>query len=371
MTNDLKIARAKTRLIFKYPFFGSCAVQMNFIQTETLETMATDGFSIFYNDNFVETITEEQVTGVVAHEVLHVVLKHCLRVKENKEKWNYACDVVVNKMLKEEGFILPSGAVYGDEKYNNWNAEKIYYDLPDSGFEKPEWGFVLQTSTESGKSLSEDQIKQIESDIDIKSIMAHNLAKSQGKEPGPSISNIIENIRKPKVNWKDALYRFVGGDNPDDYTWKRPNRKVFYTQNIYMPSVENCGVGNVIVALDTSGSVTNNELEQFTSEINNIIESTSPNSVTLIQCDTEIRNVKVYGPNEPIEYIECHGGGGTHFEPPFSYVSDNNLNVDNFIYLTDMYGSFPEEPDYPVLWVSTSDQIGPFGETIQLEINEA
>ena len=363
-----KIAKSKSRLIFKHPFYGSLALDLQFVKTNNVPTMATDGSHIYYNVEYADNLTEQEISGVIAHEVLHVALKHCLRTKDNKDKWNYACDIVVNNMLRDEQFALPEGAIYGEDKYHDWNAERIYADLEDSDFETPTWGLVMLPDTD----LSESELKQAETEIDIKTLMAHNMAKAQGKEPGSKVSELIDTIKKPKIHWKDKLYRTIGGDNPEDYTYRKPNRKVFYTQGIYMPSIENYGVGDIVIGIDTSGSVMTEELESFLTELNFISESLRPNSITVIQCDAEVQDVKTYQSNEIIDKIECYGRGGTAFSPVFDYIDNNNLNVDNFIYLTDLESNdFPAyKPDYPVLWVTTAETQAPFGEVIQLDIGQ-
>ena len=82
--------------------------------------------------------------------------------------------------------------------------------------------------------------------------MAANAAKAAGKLPA-AIEGIVNKMRRSKVDWRDVFHRFVGGDQPDDYTFQRCNRKVYYTQGIYMPAIDKIGVGDVVVAVDTSG----------------------------------------------------------------------------------------------------------------------
>jgi len=369
MDAKTKIAKAKTRLVFKYPFFGSCALGLRFIQSEDRPTMATDGNIVYWNEDFVNKITDEEASGVLAHEVLHVIFKHCLRTKSNLEKWNYACDIAINRILIEEGFKLPENGVIGDEKYRGWNAEKIYNDL--ESWEMPNWGLLEQTKGKGGKSLSDAEIKQFEADLNVKILMAHETSKSIGKEPGSLIGELINQIKKPQIDWRDVFYRVIGGDQPDDYSWIKHNRKIYYMQGIYMPSVQKYGVGDIIIAIDTSGSVSNKEMEYFLTELNSITENYKPRSVTVIQCDSKIQKVDTYFPGEIIDSIECRGRGGTDCFPVFDYIEKENLPCDNFVYLTDleMY-RFPRRPEYPVLWVTTHSEEAPFGQITSLKMKE-
>ena len=166
--------------------------------------------------------------------------------------------------------------------------------------------------------------------------------------------------------------RFIGGDQPDDYTFRKTNKKVWYTQGIYTPSIDKIGVGDVVVAIDTSGSVNTAELQQFLGELNNITEDHKPRSVTVITCDAKVQSVTRYEQGDIIDSIECTGRGGTRVSPVFDYIDEHQLPVDNMVYLTDMgIHDWPDDaPDYPVLWVSTWTRCDetPFGETTRIEV---
>ena len=202
-------------------------------------------------------------------------------------------------------------------------------------------------------------------------MLAAASAKGMGKLPA-AIAELVEQMRRSKVDWRDVFNRFIGGDQPDDYTFRKPNKKVWYTQGIYTPSIDKIGVGDVVVAVDTSGSVSTAELQQFLGELNNITDDHKPRSVTVITCDADIKSVVRYEQGDIIDTIECNGRGGTRVEPVFRYIRENELPVDNMVYLTDMgIWDFPDNtPDYPVLWVSTDPQCSdaPFGETTRIEV---
>ena len=129
MNPSEKIARAKTRLLIRQPFFGSCALSLAFVESQEIETMATDGRSIFYSVDFVNQHSEEEIRGVIAHEVLHVVFKHMLRRGErDEERWNVACDYAINDIILSaqekdksgdyvSAFVLPEGGLH-DKQYS-------------------------------------------------------------------------------------------------------------------------------------------------------------------------------------------------------------------------------------------------------------
>ena len=326
-----------------------------------------------YGD-FVDQHTDKEIIGVVAHEVLHVAFKHMLRRGErDPERWNIACDHAINHILLDGNFELPEGGLF-DPQFKGMTAERIYDQLAAEQPEQPTpcpWGDVRDCLGDDGEKLSKSQASQVEATIDQRVMLAAASAKGMGKLPA-AIAELVEQMRRSKVDWRDVFNRFIGGDQPDDYTFRKPNKKVWYTQGIYTPSIDKIGVGDVVVAVDTSGSVSTAELQQFLGELNNITDDHKPRSVTVITCDADIKSVVRYEQGDIIDTIECNGRGGTRVEPVFRYIRENDLPVDNMVYLTDMgIWDFPDNtPDYPVLWVSTDPQCSdaPFGETTRIEV---
>lgn len=377
-----KIARAKTQLVLKHPFFGSIAMGLNFVETSDCDAMATDGKSIFWNAAFVDAFDQDIIMGVIAHEVLHVAFKHCLRMDDrNHLKWNVCTDIAINDILVDDGFQLPPNVLFSTSKpewnqYKDWSAERIYSHMTDDAMPDddmmPDWGAVMQTTADDGQALSEAEVKQIEAEMDIKVQMAADAAKAQGNIPA-KIDQLVQVMRRCQIDWRDVLNRFIGGDQPDDYTWRRPQKNAWFNQGVYLPSVDKMGAGDVVIYVDTSGSVSGDELSHFLGEMNAITEDQKPRSVTVITCDTQVRTVHRYEQGEIIEKIEINGRGGTLVKPVFDYIEDKQLPCDNFVGLTDLeISDFPDAPDYPVLWVSTdigSDR-APWGEVAILKMGD-
>lgn len=378
-----KIARAKTRLLIRQPFFGSCALSLAFVESQEIETMATDGRSIFYSADFIDEHTEEEIRGVIAHEVLHVVFKHMLRRGErDKDRWNVACDYAINDIIlsaqeKDKNgdyapaFVLPEGGLH-DKQYADLSAEAIYDRLPANASDNAAgWGMVLDMTNPDGSELSDAEKKMAEADVEQKVFIAAASAKAVGKLPA-QIEQLVERMKRSQVDWRDVLRRFVGGDQPDDYSWSRPHRKAYHQYQMVMPSVDKIGTGDVVIAIDTSASVSANELAHFLGEMNAISDELSPRSITVIACDTEVQYTKTYEQGEVIDNFSAKGRGGTRVRPVFNYIAEHQLAVDNLVYLSDLEVSdYPNDaPDYPVLWVGTNDRTpeAPFGETTYLQM---
>ena len=370
MDANLKIARCKTSLMVKAPFYGSMALSCHFVQQDDGKTMATDGQTIWWSEDFVDAHSEDEIKGVIAHEIMHIVLKHHLRRGQRDVKgWNIATDYVINSGLLAEGFTLPANGLI-DDQYDGMMAEKVYNLLPRSeDQEQPQWGGVSDAKGEGDGQPSSAEVAQMEADIDQRVFMAASAAEASGKLPA-SIKDMVNRMRRTQVDWMDVIRRFVGGDQPDDYTFRRCNRKVYYTQGIYMPAVDRLGVGDIVLGWDSSGSVSMREQEYFLGVFNQLIEDFNPRSVTLIVCDADVQSVTRYEQGEPVEAVEAKGRGGTRVKPVFQYVEDNNIDCDAMVYLTDMgIWDWPDaEPDYPVLWVSTDTNANdaPIGETTHI-----
>ena len=381
MDAETKIARAKTRLVLDQPFWGSLVLGTAFYK-DNIPTMCTNGQWIKWSADFVDGCSDKNVIFTVAHEISHIFLKHCEPIKEidgkpvNAEVQNMAMDYVINAILID-GSIgeMPEGGLY-DKQYAGQTWLKVYRELmqmDENDRPKPQpWGGnVGAPEDENGNQLQGSKLEQFNASLDQRIFLAATGAKSVGKLPS-AIAELVERMRRSKVDWRDVFCRFIGGDQPDDYTFRKPNKQVWYTQGVYMPSIDKIGVGDVVVAIDTSGSVSSAELQQFLGELYNITEDHKPRSVTVITCDAKVQSVTRYEQGDIIDSIECNGRGGTRVEPVFSYIRENELPVDNMVYLTDMgIWDFPDNtPDYPVLWVSTDPSCSdaPFGETTRIEV---
>ena len=193
--------------------------------------------------------------------------------------------------------------------------------------------------------------------------------REAGGDLPDAVSELIEELMTPKVDWCDVLRRFAGGEQPDDITYQRVNRKHFHHGRMIMPSIDRIGCGHIVVGIDSSQSLSQSELTQFVSELESAVtEELSPESVTVIVCDTRIREVHHYGKGDIIDALDIKGRGGTAVTPVFEYIDEHGLDVDSFIYFTDLHvHDFPAPPSFPTLWVSTSADEAPFGEIVKLD----
>jgi len=364
------IAKARTKLMLKKPFHGSVALGSEMIEMNEIETMATDGKDIYYNDKFVRSLTLPQLAGIIAHECDHIVLLHVPRMgARNKNKWNFAADYTINETIQselEEGVMeLPDGVLL-NEKYFNWSAEKIYNDLKDSEIPEDTPDHLIPGK---GKPLSQAEIKELEGQAIRRALAAAEVAKSQGKLPG-QYSELCERHRECQIDWKELLPKAVIGDTPDDSTWRRPNRK-FISAGFYMPSILKTGVGNIYVWRDVSGSVSTKEQSAFLGVLGDVVEDLKPSCVYDIECDTQVGKIREFYSGDSLDDLsKVGGGGGTDPNAFFKYVEEHGVDVQAVICLTDMGFYYPNlhDPGYPVTWVSSMRaKEPPFGTFILME----
>ncbi len=417
-----KLTRARTQLLLGQPFFGTLCLRLQFMPA-AVPTMATDGRRLVYDPSFVNSLTPAELEGVLAHEVLHCALgHHCRRGTRDRELWNEAADLAINPLLVANGFTLPAGALL-DPEFDNLSAEEIYARLlqrnngqpsppratpsqspstgngagspppssqgqppPPSNGPSPSsaqqdgvtadggaetasprpggFGEVLDAADDDGAPASEAENRRQQHEWAIAADQALRSAKTCGHEP-LAVERSLQESRESKQDWRSTLRDFVAARDPSDYRWTPPNRRHIYS-GLYLPSVVRQGVGPIVIAVDTSGSIGTKELEQFAGEIVAIADDTQPESIHVVYCDAAVQSTQEFASSEPIR-LEPKGGGGTDFRPVFEWVEQHGIVPACLIYLTDLCcQSFPEPPAYPVLWVTDSRRTAPFGESIQI-----
>jgi len=375
MDIETKLARAKSKLILKYPFFGSMALGLKMEITDKVPTAATDGRRIMYNPDFVNSLTDEKLTGLIAHEAMHVVWKHHLRMQDRDcKKWNFACDFAINETLIEEGFELPEEGCFNKD-YRNMNAEAIYdrleEDYPEDENGNQPWDgedeHVIAPTDENGNPLDESQMKEAGLDVDRMITVAAETAKAVGKMPN-SLKDFLNELKEAKVDWREILRTSIQGENPEDYTFRKPNRRQL-PNGIYMPSIYKQSVGKVIIGLDTSGSVSMEELNAFLSEICAIQQECDPEEIVIVNIDSDISKVDRFLKGEPIDEYEVEGRGGTNMKPFFDWVEENEADD---LHLAILFSDFEfmwhdlDEPMYDVLHVSTGSREHAWGKLVKI-----
>jgi predicted metal-dependent peptidase len=393
--NSLRIQKARTALLLNHPFFGSLLYRLKDRESLAVKTMATDGVSLLWNPEFVETLNAATLAGTLAHEVMHPALHHHLRRSgRDPKRWNIACDYAINPLLVDAGLKLPEGVLL-ENRFRAMSAEQIYNLLESEQDSDPTphndqectasdnsngspagnepndpaapetdggIGQVLDAPLECDDSPSEQEQAR-EWEIAVK--QALTLAQQAGKIPA-GLDRTMEGVAEAAVNWRELLRRLWSETTMADYSWTRPNRRHIWS-GLYLPGLVKEGVGEIVMAVDCSGSISGRQLRLFEAEARSILEGQRPERVYVLYFDAVVQNVEIYEAGQPIS-LNPVGGGGTEFGPCFEWVEERGITPQTMVFLTDLYGSFPPSaPCYPVLWASTGRRQAPFGEVIPLQ----
>lgn len=368
------IIRARTNLVMMEPFFGTLAIRLQLEADPSCHTAWTNGTRIGFNPTWINTLTPHQLRGLICHEVLHVTNGHPWRRghrdhdDERHVKWNHACDYAINPIIKDAKHELPAGGLF-DKKFVGLSAEAIYNKLPDNpggGGQGSGQGNGLPTD-EVRDAPNPQEAAQQQSEWQVAVRQAAQVAKMRGRLPA-SLERLLGELLRPKIDWKAELRRFVQQAARNDYTWRKPNSRYIHA-GLYLPSLYSEEMQPIVVAVDTSGSIGRDDLRAFASEITAIAQECRPSRIHVLYIDTKVQKAEEFEPGDLID-LKPAGGGGTDFRPAFDWIEESQTEAACLIYLTDMAGNFPSaEPDYPVLWVSTSDYQAPFGQTLRLDID--
>jgi predicted metal-dependent peptidase len=383
------VTKARARLIQDNVFFGSLALRLVMKEDSSIPTMCTNGKHIRYNPEFVESLSMPEVVGVLCHEVMHCVLQQVGKLRRGSrsaKRWGIASDYAVNPLLIDAGITLPSIALV-EPVFKDMSAERIYEILPqsddDDGDSDSGDGDEDDTDADpggcggmdddgaDGQPQSKDDQDRIAADWKVATSQAMQQSKAMDGGLPDSVKRLVDEILDPKLSWQEVLERFVDTAARNDYSWNPPNRR-YMQKGIYMPSQRSNELSRVITALDTSGSIDQDQLNQYAGELTSILGEYGADC-KVIHCDSDVRHVEEFTAFElPLDLVP-HGGGMTRFTPPFKYIEEVGDDPACLIYFTDgQCDDYPEEPPYPVLWIMTSDykQCGfsdpPFGEIVDL-----
>lgn len=385
-------------------FFGSLIWRLDLQVEWGLGTMATDGENIFYDPGFVVNLPPQHLMGVLAHEVLHNVLKHHTRREgRDPQQWNIACDLAINPLLTEAGFQLPSTALkpgYAPyDQFPSGESADFYYariqqDQPPPP-PPPQQGDQQQEGQGEGQGQGEGEgegegegqgnpdpggcgavrdpqdsseatAKQSEANWSVAVAQAAQAAQSVG-QLSAGLARLVQEVLAPKVDWKAVLREFVTRYARSDYSMSPPNRR-FVWQGLYLPGMRSEELGELVVAIDTSGSVDDAMLQLFGSEVQGILDSYDC-ELTILYADCHVCHVDTWRSSDGPLKLEHHGGGGTDHAPVFEWILKNKPDTTCVVCLTDLYTNFPADPGIPTLWTVVGGNASepPFGQRVTVD----
>lgn len=366
-----KVGKAKSLLILDHPFFGTACSKRPIIYTDTVPTAAMSGTGQMYmNPDWCSALTVRQLMFLLAHEALHYMLSHSLRLGHRDAKaWNIACDKVINDTLIDAnvGDFIDGGVTLDGAR--NMASEELYDEADDGDGDGPGGigNDVGPPVDDNGNALDDSQISQLEAQAKIDAIQCAKAAKAVGKLPG-SIERLVDQLVNVTTPWHSILERFMQSKIKDGYSWNRPNRR-FIARGIYIPGTDYTpNMGPLVIAVDTSGSLDDDDIAMFNGHINRILDTCSPEIVHIVYCDTRVQGVDEYTPDDFPVHIDAKGGGGTSFKPVFDWVDDNNIDPECVVYLTDGYGDQSSfTTTHETVWLTTGTTSFDWGTVIKFE----
>lgn len=400
---EARLERARMRLAARFPFFGVLCLHAEHVVRADVETARTDGRRIEYGEAYCGGLDDATLTGVMLHEVLHCALSHVPRIRgRNPLVWNLAADIVVNEVvaLMADGVRLPAGVVR-NSRLASLRTEAVYERLladavvvpvgfrgdlvPTPLGQRDPWSSgAWESESEAGaggsRFRSPDPATAVADERYWKDALAaaRQLERSRGEMSGiygphghgalgSMLERLVEEQLEPVVDWRAALWEHVVR-SPDDYSGfdRRLVGHGLYLEELNTERLD------VVVCVDTSGSVDQRMLAEFLAEVEAIASAHDTVRVTLFYAD-----VTLDGPHElhSARVLPTpRGGGGTDFRPFFDRVAKDLQphGVSVLVYLTDGLGTFPPHEPFGATTVWAVPERGratkdfPFGTVIRM-----
>lgn len=396
-----RLERARTALIMSQPFFGCLALRLTPVERADLETMATDGASLFYSPAFVESLSEPELIGVLVHEILHCAYLHfARRGHRDLKQWNVSTDYAINRDVLASGFRLPADALH-DPAFDGLGAEEIHARLfppkekdpardpaqagagDDPGGSNGQAGGGQASMSDPGRcggildaapahDPAATQAAAADWETAVRQAVAVAKARNAGNVPG-ELARIVAELDKPRVDWRETLRRFIDESSRREYSWNRPNRR-YAGSGFILPGTVADGMSRLVVIVDTSGSIDDSALASFAAELESAFQEGAAERLSVVYADTRVHRVDEFEAGDVVR-IKAKGGGGTDFADAFRWIAREAPDASAVLFFTDLKTrSFGDDPGAPVLWAVWGDSRQfdtlagrvPFGECLYL-----
>lgn len=389
MSIEERITKAKIWLLTKRPWFGQLSCYLNMVENKLVPTAGIDlTGNLYYNPEWCEKLSDEQLRGLLCHEILHLALQHIPRCGDrNRLLWNIACDLKVNLEIQNESNMeLPPGAVapsnYGDSykfdsgKINNVSektAENCYTILRKAMKKPPTQDqdlIIAGNDPQTQKKLEDAGIKPVNNqqvaglsrDWQSRVYSASQMAK--GDMPA-GVARAIFKLEHSELPWNQIIKQRLR-KIATKHSWKKPSKR--YLPWYFPGRTKNEGI-KLVAAIDTSGSMSKEQITKALSELYGLMRSFQFLELWVTDCDAEVYNTKKVKIHD-LSRMLLSGGGGTDFRPVFKWIKKEfNDDIDSLCFFTDLYGDFPKKPSpYETFWITdTKGTTPPFGRTLFLE----
>lgn len=380
LDTQTRMTRARIQLCLRKPYLSSALMRFPLQQADGIvSTLATDGYRIYWNESFVKTLSDAELRGVLAHELMHILTQSVgRRQSRDQDLWNMATDYAINLVLVDFGFTIPKdGLVCKD--YEGMSAEQIYEllakkakrskgrqiasggasgsDAADAGV-VPDVGHDLvdPNSHEASRlrALSDGPVPDAQEVAEAASAGLHETMqalKATGSVPG-SFQAIAAASQSSLIDWRTLLADWMYDRVRDDWSAWPPSKK-HIARGLYLPSVGAPAPIRLVMFVDTSGSMSDASLKRIFGEIRSFRE-TFPTPFSIVQADVGVRRVDEYDAYEDFDFekIRISGRGGTEFVSGYKWIDERfDAEPVAVIHATDGWGNFPKFCPHPVVFL--------------------
>lgn len=343
------LTKAKIHLMTKPDsvFFTTVLFSLAFKWDESIPTATTNGKYIKFNSEFFLSLNFDERVFLLIHEAMHVAYLHMLRCGDRDKKiWNMAADFVINDQLIQRGFVMPEKGLYAPQ-FRGMPVEQVYeLLLQNSEQSEAPWQDleISEDGSEETNSAIAKEIDQILIRAQIQSIQAED-------KPGTIPDDIkiyLDNLLNPVLPWNQILRNYLNQINRSDYSFKKFNRRFF--PQYYIPSLYSKGMEDIAVAIDTSGSVSDEDFHQFITEVHTILKVMQPERIQLVQFDWTIKSVDTVKNTQALMNVQFKGRGGTSIDPVLEWAEQNKPNL--LLVFTDGEFYAPAiDTKVPIIWL--------------------
>ena len=383
-----KLVTARVGLLLKAGFFGNLATRLQLKNADDwCGTAATDGRNFYYNSSFINSLSLRECEFLFGHEVLHVVYDHMSRRGERDPILsNIAADYCVNQDLIDNnvGTKITKVPILYNPKYRGMSFEEVYDDLFKDAKKIPLSELMKQVlddhlEPEDGDGDGDDGdhegnggrprinkklAKEIRDEIKDAVLQAAQ-AVGAGNVPA-GVQRLIKDMTESVIDWRELLLQQIQSTIKSDFSWLRPSRRSWHMDAV-LPGMKPGETIDICVAIDTSGSIGENELKIFLGEIQGIMESYDEYKIRVWSFDTEVYNDQEFNSDNMTEIstYEPKGGGGTDFDANWRYMKEQGIEPKKFIVFTDgyPYGSWGDPNYCDTVWIikGNTNAQPPFG----------
>jgi len=368
-----KIITARIALLLKAPFFGNLATRMQLVNADDwLTTAATDGRRFYYCTEFIQKLPPKQLEFLVGHEVLHAVYDHMGRRGDRDHKiFNIANDYAVNADLIDQkvGERINVVPMLYEPKYRGMMSEEIYDDLMKNvkqvTLDQLAEMLLDEHMDGSGDGDGDDEkdgngrpkLTQAERDAirdEIREAVL-NAANAAGAGNLPArVKRMIKDPTAPVMDWRELLQQQLESTFKEDFTWMKTNRRGWHLDAV-VPGRRPGEKVDICVAIDTSGSISEENIREFLTEVKGIMESYDQYRIRVWTFDTEVYNLQEFTSDnlEDIANYDAQGGGGTDFMANWEFMRENEIEPNRLVVFTDgmPFGEWGEENYCDTVWI--------------------